>query len=306
VAELLALQGERVRVVTRRGAGPQNPAVERVAADATDVSRLVRLTEGADALYNCANPQYHRWITDWPPLASALLAAAEQTGALLATATNLYGYGEVAGPITEWTPLAASHPKLRVRVQMWADAQSAHDQRRICATEVRSSDYIEANSLFGVLMVRPLVAGRRSYVPASLDVPHSWTSIADAARTLVTVAADERAWGRAWLAPTDPPVTLRELATSFTMIAGAPPPKLSAVPYPALWAAGVFSPLLRELRITSYQWTRPFVVDSALTERTFGLAPTPLSATLAARADRESSGAPAGLGRRSLTGPGSQ
>ena len=39
------------------------------------------------------------------------------------------------------------------------------------------------------------------------------------------------------------------------------------MPYAALWAAGLFSPLLRELRATNYQWTRPFLLDSALTER---------------------------------------
>jgi len=57
--------------------------------------RLSPLTAGAATLYNCANPPYHRWLTDWPPLASALLAASERTEALLATASNLYGYGPV-------------------------------------------------------------------------------------------------------------------------------------------------------------------------------------------------------------------
>jgi hypothetical protein len=38
----------------------------------------------------------------------------------------------------------------------------------------------------------------------------------------------------------------------------------------------LFSPMMRELRTTTYQWTRPFVVDSTLTERTFGLTPTPI------------------------------
>jgi hypothetical protein len=36
------------------------------------------------AVYNCANPPYHRWLSDWPRLASALLAASEPTEALLA------------------------------------------------------------------------------------------------------------------------------------------------------------------------------------------------------------------------------
>src|SRR5690349_9129107 len=77
-----------VRVVTRSGAGPVHPLIERVAADATDAGRLAELATGAAALYNCASPAYNRWPIDWPPLAAALLTAAERTGAVLATASN--------------------------------------------------------------------------------------------------------------------------------------------------------------------------------------------------------------------------
>jgi hypothetical protein len=48
-----------------------------------------------------------------------------------------------------------------------------------------------------------------------------------------------------------------------------------------LWSAGLFSPMLRELRTTRYQFIRPFVIDSSLTERTFGLAPVDMDAALA-------------------------
>jgi len=280
-ARLLAERGERVRIVSRRGTGPEHATIERVAADAADADRLSSLAAGAVALYNCANPLYHRWLTDWPPLASALLAAAERSGAVLTTASNLYGYGPVDAPITAATPLTAAHPKLRIRADMWRAALAAHQAGRIRTTEVRSSDYIEANSIVTFVLSKPLLAGRRAYVPAALDQPHSWTSIADVATTLVTVAADERAWGQAWLTPTNPPLTVREIATRFTEVVGAPRPKLTALPFPVLWTAGLFSPLIRELRATRYQFVRPFVIDSSLTERTFGLTPTDLDTALA-------------------------
>lgn len=283
-ARLLAERGEAVRIVSRRGRGPEHPAIERVAMDATDVERLSALADTAAAVYNCANPPYHRWLTDWPPLVSALLAAAERSGAVLATANNLYGYGPVTGPMDESTPLSATHPKLRLRADMWRDALGRHEAGRIRATEVRASDYIEANSLFSIAVAKPLLAGRRAYVPAPLDVPHSWTSIADVAKTLVTVASDERAWGRAWAVPTNPPVAIRELARRFTQVAGAPAPKLTSIPYPVIWTVGLFSPLVRELRTTRYQFYRPFILDSTLTTRTFGIQPAPLDEVLRATA----------------------
>jgi nucleoside-diphosphate-sugar epimerase len=276
VAELLAGRGEHVRVISRRGSGPDHPAVERVAADATDSERLTELSAGAAALYNCANPQYHKWFTDWPPLAAALLTAAERSGAVLATMSNVYGYGPVDAPITQKTPLAATHPKLRLRAEMWQEALAAQQEGRIRTTEVRASDYIEQNSLLSTAIGRPLLAGSRAYSPWPLDVPHSWTSIKDCARALVTVAADDRAFGQAWLVPTGPALTVRQLATRFAEVNGAPAAKLTAIPYPVMWAAGLVNPLFKELRITRYQFTAPFVLDSSATTQMFGLEPTPL------------------------------
>lgn len=251
-----------------------------MAADATDADRLSELATDAVALYNCASPLYHRWLTDWPPLAEAILTAAERSGAVLASASNLYGYGEVTGPITPDTPQAATHPKLKLRADMWRAALAGHEAGRIRATEVRGSDYIEANSIFTATLAAPLRAGKRAFSPAPLDMPHSWTSIADVAATLVTAATDERAWGRPWLVPTNPPLTVRALATRFAEVNGTPPAKLAEIPYAALWTTGLVSPMVRELRTTRYQFTAPFVVDSSVTEQTFGLTPTDLDTAL--------------------------
>jgi nucleoside-diphosphate-sugar epimerase len=285
-AQLLTEAGHRVRLISRRGSGPDSPAIERVAADASDAARVSELCAGAVALYNCANPAYDRWLTDWPPIAEALLTAAERSGAVLAVVSNLYGYGPVDGPITDETPLAATHPKLRLRADMWREALARHEARRIRVTEVRSSDYVEANSILTYVLAQPILQGKRAFVPGALDVPHSWTAIRDAARTLVTVAADQRAWGRAWLTPTNPPLTVRALATRFASAVGAPEPKLSAIPYPVLWTAGLFVPLVRELRTTRYQFVAPFIVDSSSTERTFGLVPSELDVALKAAIGR--------------------
>ncbi len=279
-ATLLAEQGEHVRIVSRRGSGPEHPAIERIAADATDAERLTELAGGAVALYNCASPMYHQWFTDWPPLASAFLTAAERSGAVLASMSNLYGYGPVDGPITQKTPIAATHPKLRLRAKMWDDALAAQEAGRIRTTEVRASDYIEANSVLSTVIGKSLLAGKRAYSPSPLDVPHSWTSIHDCARALVTLASDERALGRVWLVPTNPALTVRQLATRFAQVNGLPSAKVTEIPYPVMWASGLFSPLIKELRTTRYQFTAPFVIDSSATTEMFGLQPIAMDEAL--------------------------
>src|SRR4051794_26661248 len=77
-AELLAARGYRVRVLSRSG-GVSTDAVDHRRVDAADAEALAAAAQGAAALYNAVNPAYHRWASDWPPVAAALLAAAERT-----------------------------------------------------------------------------------------------------------------------------------------------------------------------------------------------------------------------------------
>jgi nucleoside-diphosphate-sugar epimerase len=278
--------GHEVRMITRSGAGPELTGLERVAADATDHDTLTRLTDGAAALYNCANPgDYSTWATTWPPLAASLLAAAEATGAVLVTMSNLYGYGPVDGPMTESLPLAATGTKGRIRARMWNDALAAHEAGRVRVTEARASDFWGpegGNDHLGARFMPKLLAGKRLSHIASPDVPHSWTYLPDVGRTLATIGTDERAWGKAWHVPTLEPRTYRQMAELLATEAGVPTPKIGTVPHWVLRMSGVFVPMIRELEEVRYQFTRPFVLDSTAATETFGLEPTPLDEALAA------------------------
>ncbi|MDX6360888.1 MAG: hypothetical protein QOH37_3942 [Nocardioidaceae bacterium] len=285
----LLAAGHHVRVVTRSGSGPEG--AERVAADAADGAGLAALAEDSVAIYNCVNPTYSRWVSDWPPVAEALLWAAESSGAVLATVGNLYGYGRVEASMTEETTLAATGHKGRVRNAMWRDALAAHRAGRIRTFEVRGSDYLGGNSLLSVLVTPAFRQGRRAFVPADLDAPHTWTCVEDVAALLVTGVYDERAWGRAWHVPSDEPRTLRELSAIAASQLGVDP-KLTAMPYAVLWAAGLVNPMAKELRETQHQFRAPFVLDSSAAQETFGLVPTPTAE--AVRIDL-AAGAPTGV-----------
>jgi len=286
-ALLLAERGDEVIVVTRSGSGPTHAAITRTAADASSSAKMAELAAGAVAIYNCANPAYHRWPTDWPPIAQALLTAAERSDAVLVTVSNLYGYGPVSGPLpgslTEDLPLAAQGPKGRTRAQMWRDALAAHNAGRVRATEVRGSDYVGSGtqSHLGDRVVPRLLAGRDVTVMKSADTSHTWTASDDVARLLVTVALDERAWGHPWHVPSNPPRTQREAVGDLCRVAGVHPVKVREYPGPLIRAMGLFNPMMRELPEVAYQLEDPFVLDSTAAQRTFGLAPTPWDDVLA-------------------------
>ena len=282
VARRLLAAGDTVRVVTRSGSGPEG--AERIAADAADADRMRQLAQGADVVYNCVNPAYHRWATDWPPVAAALLGAAESSGAVLVTTANLYGYGEVTGPMTEQTPLAGTYSKAQVRIRMWQDALAAHEAGRVRATEARGADYIGpgAESHLGDRVMPKLLAGKKVTVTQSLDSRHTWTYTEDMAMTLVALGADERAWGRPWHVPSALEMSQREAITELARMAGVPTPKMGEYAPWMMKALGVFSPLIRELPDVAYQMKHDFVMDSSAAQRELGLVPTPAADVLAA------------------------
>ncbi|WP_433563570.1 NAD-dependent epimerase/dehydratase family protein [Nocardia sp. CA-151230] len=286
-ARLLAARGDHVRIVTRSGSGPDHPNIERIAADAADPAALLTHCADATTLYQCAQPSYHRWPQDFPPLHRAVLTAAELSGAALITVGNLYGYGEFDGPVTESHPLRPNSMKGRVRADMWSEQLAAHRAGRIRTAEVRGSDYLgpNATSAFSVLVLPAVLAGKRALVPADPDAPHSWTATEDVARLLIAVADDETAWGRAWHVPTPPPLSVRALADLTASVAGAPPARVGRMPAGLLWAIGLFVPDAREMRELRYQFDRPFVLDSSDATACFALDPTPLEVTLRATID---------------------
>src|SRR3954466_16373078 len=97
-AELRAGEGHQVRVLSRSG-GRSTDTIEHRQGDAADSAAGAAAAPGAAARHNAVNPQSTRWVTDWPPVATALRTAAERTGAVLVTMGNLYGYGRPTGPM---------------------------------------------------------------------------------------------------------------------------------------------------------------------------------------------------------------
>ncbi len=285
IAELLVQRGTPVTIVTRSGSGIDHALVTKVTADATDVDALCRASAGAVAIYNCANPPYHKWASEWPPMHRAMLTAAQRSGAVLVMMDNLYAFGSGSGmPMREGDAMNATGTKGAMRARMARELLEAHAAGRLRGTLARASDFYGPQvlgSALGDRVVPRVLAGKKVSVLGALDVPHSVSYMGDVANTLVTIAHDERAWGKPWHVPNAPAPTQREAVQAFANAAGTTV-KVTAVPKLALSALGLFVPMMRELKETWYQFAEPWVTDSTLTEQTFGLRATPLEEGAAA------------------------
>jgi nucleoside-diphosphate-sugar epimerase len=277
VVDELVHAGRQVRAVSHSGRAPEG--VQGMAADASERAQAARAAAGASVIYHCASPPYTQWPQRFPALTGSILGAAESSGAKLVFADNLYVYGPVDGPLREDLPAAARGSKGRIRADMAAQLLAAHRDGRARVVIGRASDYYGPHgtgSTAGETVFGRIVAGKKPQWPGRLDQPHTFHFLPDIARGLLVLADRREADGQVWHLPAAGPLTAQQFFDLIATAAGQPVPVHASIASPALLAAaGVFSPLLREMRETTYQFRSPFVIDASKFEAAFGrLEPT--------------------------------
>jgi nucleoside-diphosphate-sugar epimerase len=273
--ELLRL-GKRVRMVNRSGKADVPAGVEVVAADAYDLTSAKAVVQGAAAVYQSAQPHYHEWVEQFPPLQANILEAAASVGAKLIVTDNLYMYGDPQGQtITEQSPCHPHTRKGKVRLAMAEAVMAAHRSGKVRATIGRASDFWGPRDLVqGEQLFYPALNGRKANLIGDIHQPHSFTWVKDFGTALATLGTREEALGQVWIAPTNAPITQADLIKMVEREVGKP------VQYQVggrviLSLIGLFNPGARELVEMLYEFNKPFVVSSQKFEQTFGIQPTP-------------------------------
>ena len=276
IAQCLVAAGHEPRVLTKSGTAL--PGTKPVAVDLTNVEATTEAVRGADVLFHCAQPAYHRWPQDFPPLQRAILDAAEKVGAGVVAIENTHAYGRVSGPMTESTPFAPISVKGRVRAQLASELAEAHTAGRVRTVSVRASDFFGPHvlaSAYGERFFEPLLAGKKTELLGDPNSRHSVTYVPDIAAAMTAVAIRPDLWGRAWHAPTADAVTQRELVAIVAAAAGADP----AFRVLGAWQlrfAGLFIKAAKEGIEMLYEFDHDYIVDSSAIETELGLRPTPL------------------------------
>jgi nucleoside-diphosphate-sugar epimerase len=274
---MLAEKGKSVIVVSRSKPNLGIAGVEEKTADASSLESLLTVASSAKTIYNCANPPYNTWETEWPKISSSVSEFAMRTGADLVICSNLYGYGPHGGVLTEDFRLNATWANGVARAKVWEENKALHDAGKLRVTEVRGSDYICANeqSRMGDRVVPKLMAGKPIQLLGAIDQPHTWTDPDDVAKLMITLAEDERSWGRPWHVPSNEPKTQREVVADIAKELGVTDYKVAPVGILLESILGLFNPVIRELNRGRYQFAKPYLVSSKAAQETFGLSPKP-------------------------------
>lgn len=273
-------RGIDVEVVSR--SGTEIHGARAIAADVRDIGRLSKIVRGAGAVYQSAQPEYHRWPQEFPALQQRVAAAVRGSDAVLVAVENLYGYGPVTGPIREDLPLAATTRKGTVRAEMWRSLETAHAAGDLRVTAGRASDFFGPHaegSVVGDRFFGPLVSGGKAEVMGDPDALHSYTYVRDFGEALVRLALDERSLGRPWHVPNAPAVSTRVFLELSASVAGVEPRHVVRTRF-QLRLAGLFIPPARETVEMLYEFEEDFVVDDSAYVATFGSHATDLAVSL--------------------------
>jgi nucleoside-diphosphate-sugar epimerase len=278
VAELTA-RGREVRAVSRHAEGPHG-----FRADVTTAEGAAAACAGAAVVYQCAQPPYAQWATEFVGFTDTVLSAVEKSGARLVMPDNLYMYGPVDAPLHEELPYAADFPKGRARAQAAEMVLNAHREGRVRACLGRASDYFGpggVNTVLGPTIFAAAAAGKTARWLGETDEPHTVAYLPDIAAGLATLGEHPKADGYAWHLPVGPPVTGDEFLDLVWRAAGGSP-RSAGLGRGMQRLIGMFNSDVKELGETWYQRDRPFVVDDTAFRAAFGdVQVTPLDQAIA-------------------------
>ena len=282
VVTALVSRGIEPAVVTRSGAAV--PGAIRRPADLADPAQAAAAVAGADVIFQCAQPGYHRWPQEFPGLQARVVDAAARAGALLVVAENLYGYGPPTGPLTQDLPLTAATRKGAVRARMWRDLEAAHRGGRVRVVAARASDFFGPrvqDSAVGARFFGAVARGKAAGVVGDPDRLHTYTYVADYGEAMARLSETPATWGRAWHVPNSPTITTRAFANRAAAIAGTEP-RLRRLRRWQLRLIGTLVPAVREMDEMLYEFEQDWVVDHSAYTAALGDHATPLDEALAA------------------------
>ena len=287
--DMLVGQGRAVRVAQRTAPAslPAGAAFQR--CDALDAGSVRQAVAGATQVVLSIGFPYEGaiWKDAWPRTMTNFVEACAASGARLVFVDNLYMYGPRDAPLTEATPLADYGVKPAARAaatRIWMAASAAGRLR--CAA-LRAPDFYGPGvrwSWLGEGGFGALAKRKAATVLGSPDTPHDFAYVPDIARAVVTLLdAPDDTFGQPWHVPCAPTRSPREIfALGATALGVAP--RVRGLPISALPLLSLFVPVLRASREMSFQWNRPYRVDSRRFAQRFWSDATPFEVGASAAA----------------------
>jgi nucleoside-diphosphate-sugar epimerase len=279
-------RGELVRALVRNRSKAEEyfrdlPPVDIIEGDAGSGDDLQRATAGVATLFYCVNIPYPRWQREARNLLARSVDAAVSARARLVFPGNVYVFGRAqTSLVSEEHPRAAHTRKGRIRAEMESMLDEASRARGLSYVIVRFPDFygpFVVNGFSEKLLLNALDGKTLRWI-GDLDAPYEAVYIEDAGSALVTAGLSHKGVNGTFHVPGPGVTTGRELLGMMATHAENDV-RITTYRSPVFFAiAGLFSPLVREVKEMLYLKKERFILSGARYTSTFGPYPaTPYS-----------------------------
>lgn len=264
-----------IRLVSRH---PEkvNDTDEVMSADLLSMEDTDRAVKGSSIVYLVAGLKYEYkvWAEQWPRVMDNVLTACHRHNAKLVFFDNIYMIDrDHIGHLTEESPIRPSSKKGFVRAQLVHMIDEAVQNKEVEVIIARCADFYGpgvGNSVLQETVFKPLKNGKRANFLASPRFVHTYTFTPDAARATAQLGNTPSAFHQTWNLPTTKERLTGEDWLHLIARELNVPAKSIRIPGFVLSLAGLFSPMMREVKEMNYQYERDYFFDSSKFEEAFG------------------------------------
>lgn len=270
---------DKIRLVSRN---PRkvNESDELFPADLSNPVFVDQAVEGSDVVYLVLGFDYNLkvWEEKWPTLMSATINACIKHNARLVFFDNVYTYDINAIPhMTEESEYNPPSRKGAVRKQISQMLMDEVKAGKLMALIARSADFYgpgNDKSFANEMVYKNFLKGKRANWFIDADKKHSFTYTPDAAKATALLGNTDDAYNTIWHLPTDKnTITGREFIELFSKEMKVSN-RLVVMPMWMVRLAGIFVPVLKEMREMMYQYDRDYFFDSSKFDKRFNFKTT--------------------------------
>lgn len=251
--------------------------------DVFDEAALVTAirTSGADTVFQCAAVPQHAVIDRQLALAQTVINAARVTHARVIFIDGITAFGDADGVVTERTPLHPNSQRGHVNQALY-DLIFTADVDAFDRLLVRLPDYFGPTARHSSTLgstLRGIAAHHPTFYLGSKMKSREFIYLPDAAKMIVTIAFEDRAYNQTWHIPGQV-LTGHRLLHVAKQVAHTHVPVIT-LNRPLIGVTGIFNRDFAAVRDLYYLTQRPVLLDRQKYRAAFGAVPvTPLQASL--------------------------
>lgn len=277
LAKQLVNYTDKIRLVSRN---PKkvNATDILLPADLTKAADVDKAIAGSQIVYLTVGFEYNLkvWRQTWPALMQNVIEACKKYNSKLVFFDNVYMYDrDFLSDMTEETPVRPTSKKGEIRAAIAELLMSETRKGNLTALIARSADFLGPNnSVLIETVYKNFKKGKKATWFADVNKVHNFTFYTDAAKGTAILGNSPEAYNQVWHLPTDStPLTGKQWIELFAKEMNVKPAYM-VVPVWLTGIAGIFVPMMKELKEMMYQYDRDYFFNSSKFEKAFHVKPT--------------------------------